>query len=79
MKMSWNEIFLSAFSGQLKKAFFFVEFKRPILVSLKSYFLFLFSSSRSELPDRGQDDAAQQSQVHGEWRYRLRSQAPSHV
>lgn len=31
-----------------------------------------FFFSRSELPDRGQDDAAQQSQVHGERRYWLR-------
>lgn len=39
----------------------------------------VLSFSCSKLPDRGQDDAAQQSQVHGEWGYRLCAQASAHV
>lgn len=37
------------------------------------------SDSCTKLPDGGQDDAAQQSQVHGEWRNWIRPQAASHV
>lgn len=45
----------------------------------KRLWVLIFSFSCSELPDRGQDDAAQQSQVHGEWGNRLCPQAATHV
>lgn len=49
---------------------------------LSSFYLFIylfFISSGPQLPDGGEDDAAQQSQVHGERRQRLRPQASSDV
>lgn len=45
----------------------------------KGLWVLILSFSCSKLPDRGQDDAAQQSQVHGEWGYRLCPQASAHV
>lgn len=51
-----------------------------IIILTNEYLMWIFISfSRSELPDRGQNDAAQPSQVHGEWRYWLCPQTSSHV
>lgn len=72
--MAWIKHFSTVYITYIAQIAWCVEVKWHLVIKL-----FFFSFSGPELPDRGQNDAAQQSQVYGEWRYWLRSQAPSHV